>query len=304
MASSFVFPMSPANLREPRCFLFDPAEIPETVHREVTGSALFAARFRECAARALLLGGHRPGKRAPLWQQRHRAARLLEIAAGYEDFPIVVEASRECLNDVYDLPTLVDVCRKLGSGSIRLHHITTERPSPFAQSMLFSSVGEFLYQGDLPLGERRVAALSLDLDLMEQLLGPGALNEVMDPAVAADVEAELQRTAPGWQKFGTEGIVDLLRELGPLTEEEVAARLGQSIRRGIGRRRPHGSGRRPNRNRGLRGAASRSSRKEWAASHCAPSWQWAQSSLEAAGSSFPLNRRTPERWRAWTGSSP
>ena len=207
-------------------FLFDPAALVETVQREVTGSALFAARFRECAARALLLGGHRPGKRAPLWQQRHRAARLLEIAAGYEDFPIVVEASRECLNDVYDLPTLVDVCRKLGSGSIRLHHITTERPSPFAQSMLFSSVGEFLYQGDLPLGERRVAALSLDLDLMEQLLGPGALNEVMDPAVAADVEAELQRTAPGWQKFGTEGIVDLLRELGPLTEEEVAARLG------------------------------------------------------------------------------
>ncbi len=206
-------------------FLFDPASLVENVQREVTGSALFAARFRECASRALLLGGHRPGKRAPLWQQRHRAARLLEVAGGYEDFPIVVEASRECLHDVYDLPTLVEVCRKLGSGHMRLHQITTERPSPFAQSMLFSSVGEFLYQGDLPLGERRLAALSLDLDFMEQLLGPGSLSEVMDPDSVADLEEELQHLAVGWQKSSTEGMMDLLRELGPLKKEELAARL-------------------------------------------------------------------------------
>lgn len=211
-------------------FLFDPAEILETVQREVTGSALFAARFRECAGRALLLGWHHPGKRAPLWQQRHRAARLLEIAGGHEDFPIVVEASRECLNDVYDLPTLVEVCRDLGAGTMRLRQITTEHPSPFAQSMLFSSVGEFLYQGDLPLGERRLAALSLDLELMERLLGPGALSEVMDPAVAAELETELQHLAPGRQASGTEGIVDLLRELGPLTESEMAARLERAVR--------------------------------------------------------------------------
>ncbi|MFT0848285.1 DEAD/DEAH box helicase [Actinomycetaceae bacterium L2_0104] len=206
-------------------FLFDPADLVEIVQREVTGSALFAARFRECAARALLLGGHRPGKRAPLWQQRHRAARLLEVAGNYTDFPIVAEASRECLHDVYDLPTLVEVCRSLGSGKMRLHQITTPRPSPFALSMLLSSVGEFLYQGDLPLGERRLAALSLDLDLMEQLLGPGTLGEVLDADAAMEIESQLQHRAQGWQRAGAEGIVDLLRELGPLTEKEIAQRL-------------------------------------------------------------------------------
>ena len=206
-------------------FRFDPAELIEIVQREVTGSALFAARFRECAARSLLLGGHRPGKRAPLWQQRHRSARLLEVASSYEDFPIVVEASRECLHDVYDLPALVDVCRGLESGRIRLRQITTEKPSPYAHSMLFQFVGEFLYQGDMPTGERKLAALSLDLDLMEQLLGPSALRDVLDPAAIAAVESELQHTAPGWRKHDSEGIADLLRELGPLTLEEIAARI-------------------------------------------------------------------------------
>ncbi|MFT3943323.1 MAG: DEAD/DEAH box helicase [Ancrocorticia sp.] len=215
-------------------FRFEPAELVEIVQREVTGSALFAARFRECAARALLLGGNRPGKRAPLWQQRHRSARLLEVAAAFEDFPIVVEASRECLHDVYDLPALIEVCRGLESGRIRLRQITTERPSPYAHSMLFQFVGEFLYQGDVPAGERKLAALSLDLDLMEQLLGPSALRDVLNPAAIAAIESELQHTAPGWRKRGAEGIVDLLRELGPLTMEEIAARVDDGTESGSG----------------------------------------------------------------------
>lgn len=210
-------------------FRFDPAELVEIVQREVTGSALFAARFRECAARALLLGGHRPGKRAPLWQQRHRSARLLEVASGFEDFPIVVEASRECLHDVYDLPALVAVCRGLESGRVRLTQITTEKPSPYAHSMLFQFVGEFLYQGDMPAGERKLAALSLDLDLMEQLLGPSGLRDVLDPVAITAVESELQHTAPGWQKHGAEGIADLLRELGPLTAKEIVARVDDGM---------------------------------------------------------------------------
>lgn len=210
-------------------FRFEPGELIEIVQQEVTGSALFAARFRECAARALLLGGHRPGKRAPLWQQRHRSARLLEVAAAFEDFPIVVEASRECLHDVYDLPALVEVCRGLETGRIRLTQITTEKPSPYAHSMLFAFVGEFLYQGDMPAGERKLAALSLDLELMEQLLGPSALRDVLDPAALSAVESELQHVAPGWRKRGPEGVADLLRELGPLTLDEIAARLDDGV---------------------------------------------------------------------------
>ena len=209
-------------------FVFDAAEIIEVVQREVTGSALFASRFRECAARSLLLGGGGPHQRSPLWQQRHRAARLLDVAAEYQDFPIVAEAARECLHDVYDLPSLVDMCGSLSSGSITLHEITTEAPSPYAQSMLFGAVGEFLYQGDTPMGERRLAALSLDTDLMEQLLGPAAAQNLFDPQVIADIDAELQHLTDNRKVSGTEGIIDLLRILGPLTEAEIAARVADT----------------------------------------------------------------------------
>ena len=205
-------------------FVFDPAEMAEIVQQEVSGSALFAARFRECAGRALLLGAGSPHKRAPLWQQRHRAARLLEVAATYTDFPIVKEAARECLHDVYDLPTLIDTCQRIAFQQIRLHEVTTASPSTYARSMLFESVGEFIYQGDTPAAERKLAALSFDTELMEQLLGTAGTQDVFDPDVIREVEAELQHTATTRQVHGSEGVADLLRILGPLTVSEIFAR--------------------------------------------------------------------------------
>jgi ATP-dependent Lhr-like helicase len=206
-------------------FVFEPEEIIEAVQREVTGSALFAARFRECAARALLLGGGSPRKRAPLWQQRHRAARLLDVAMVYQDFPIVREAARECLNDVYDLPALVATCRAIANGTVTLHEVTTPAPSAYAQAMLFGFVGEFIYQGDVPAGERAVAALSMDTDMMERLLGPGSAQKLITPAVLERVTAELQHTAPSRHVRGAEGLADLLRQLGPLTVDEITQRM-------------------------------------------------------------------------------
>ena len=206
-------------------FLFDPAEARAIVQSEITASALFAGRFREAAARALVLGGGQPGKRSPLWQQRQRSGRLLELAASYPDFPITLEAARESLRDVYAVDDLEKLLADLGNGTMRLTEVTTELPSPFARSLLFGYVGEFIYEGDAPLGERRLAALSLDPALLRELLGDVAMRELLDADAVAEVSAELQRTAPHRRLAGTEGMADLLRLLGPLSVEELAQRL-------------------------------------------------------------------------------
>jgi ATP-dependent helicase Lhr and Lhr-like helicase len=206
-------------------FLFDPDELQEAVTAEVGGSALFAARFRECAARALLLPRRDPGKRTPLWQQRQRASQLLEVAAKYPQFPIILETVRECLQDVYDLPALNALASALQSRKIRVVEVQTPSPSPFAQSLLFGYVAQFLYEGDSPLAERRAAALSLDPSLLADLLGREELRELLDADVMAAVEAEAQRLAPQRRLRGLEGAADLLRLLGPLSAEELAARL-------------------------------------------------------------------------------
>ncbi|MDZ4267946.1 MAG: ATP-dependent helicase, partial [Mycobacterium sp.] len=143
-------------------FVFDPDEIEPLVTAEVSGSALFASRFRECAARALLLPRRHPGKRSPLWHQRQRAAQLLDVAKGYPDFPIVLEAVRECLQDVYDVPTLTSLMARIAQRRVRILEVETPTPSPFAASLLFGYVGAFMYEGDSPLAERRAAALALD----------------------------------------------------------------------------------------------------------------------------------------------
>ncbi len=204
--------------------LFEPDEIEDVVTEEVGGSALFASRFRECAARALLLPRRNPGKRSPLWQQRQRSAQLLSVASKYPSFPIVLEAVRECLQDVYDVPALVSLMRDLSSRRIRVAEVATEQPSPFARSLLFGYVAAFMYEGDNPLAERRAAALSLDQGLLAELLGRAELRELLDPAVLAELEAELQRLAPDRRARDAEGVADLLRLLGPLSTEEVAAR--------------------------------------------------------------------------------
>ncbi|WP_411375503.1 DNA glycosylase AlkZ-like family protein [Arthrobacter sp. MPF02] len=206
-------------------FLFDPEELEQIVTAEVGGSALFASRFRECAARALLLPRQTPGKRQPLWQQRQRSAQLLDVARKYPTFPIVLETVRECLQDVYDLPALKDIAASVERRELRIVQTTTSQPSPFAKSLLFGYVAQFLYEGDSPLAERRAAALALDSTLLNELLGRVELRELLDAKVIEATERELQRLAPDRRMRGLEGVADLLRLLGPLSPEEVAARL-------------------------------------------------------------------------------
>ncbi|KRC58305.1 DEAD/DEAH box helicase [Agromyces sp. Root81] len=206
-------------------FAFEPAELTELVTANVGGSALFAARFRECAARALILPRSNPGKRSPLWQQRQRASQLLEVARDFPEFPIVLEAVRECLQDVYDLPALTRLTERIERRELRFVDVTTESPSPFASSLLFGYVGAFMYEGDAPLAERRAAALSLDPALLAELLGTVELRELLDPEVVDEVERMLQRLHPERVARGEEGVADLLGDLGPLTGEEVAARV-------------------------------------------------------------------------------
>ncbi|REE05079.1 Lhr family ATP dependent helicase [Citricoccus muralis] len=210
-------------------FLFTAEELEELVTAEVGGSALFAARFRENAARALLLPRRDPGKRTPLWQQRQRSAQLLEVARKYPQFPIILETVRECLQDVYDLPALKDLATRIEAKSLRLVETTTQTPSPFAQSLLFGYVAQFIYEGDSPLAERRAAALSLDPGLLNELLGRAELRDLLDPDVMATVEADLQRLSPDRRVKGTEGLADLLRLLGPLTAEGAASRLRPAV---------------------------------------------------------------------------
>ncbi|GAB3207702.1 ATP-dependent helicase [Nocardia tengchongensis] len=205
-------------------FVFETEEIDDLVTEQVGGSALFASRFRECAARALLLPRRDPGKRAPLWQQRQRAAQLLDVARKFPDFPILLETVRECLQDVYDLPSLRDLLGRVGRRQIRLVEVETAAPSPFANSLLFDYIGQFMYEGDSPLAERRAAALSLDSSLLAELLGRVELRELLDAAVLEQTERELQRLTPERHARDMEGLADLLRLLGPLTAAEAAER--------------------------------------------------------------------------------
>ena len=205
-------------------FVFDADEIEPLVTTEVGGSALFASRFRECAARALLLPRRHPGKRSPLWHQRQRAAQLLDVARKYPDFPIVLETVRECLQDVYDVPALTDLMSRIAQRRVRLIDVETTTPSPFAASVLFGYVGAFMYEGDSPLAERRAAALSLDSVLLAELLGRVELRDLLDPEVLRATSRQLQHLEPDRAARDAEGIADLLRLLGPLTEDELKAR--------------------------------------------------------------------------------
>ncbi|MFI0444642.1 DEAD/DEAH box helicase [Actinomadura sp. 6N118] len=204
--------------------VFDADDIERIVVDELSGSALFAARFRECAARSLLLPRRRPDKRMPLWQQRQRAAQLLAVASKYPSFPIVLETMRECLQDVFDVPGLVQLMRDISGRKARLVEVETPEPSPYARSLLFHYVGAFMYEGDSPLAERRAQALALDSALLAELLGQADLRELLDPEVVADTEHELQRIAADRQARDMEGMADLLRELGPLTTAEAILR--------------------------------------------------------------------------------
>src|SRR5215216_4836011 len=204
--------------------LFDPDEIEDLVVGEVGGSALFASRFRECAARALLLPRRRPDRRTPLWQQRQRSAGLLQVASRYGSFPVVLETMRECLQDVFDLPGLKELMAQVASRQVRVVEVDTPFPSPFASSLQFGYVAAFMYEGDTPLAERRAQALSLDRSVLAELLGREELRDLIDQAALADLELELQLLTPERKVRDPDGLHDALRLLGDLTVQEVAAR--------------------------------------------------------------------------------
>ena len=200
-------------------------EIEDLVVGQVASSSLFASRFRENAARALLLPRRRPGTRTPLWQQRQRAADLLAVASRYGSFPILVETYRECLSDVFDLPALREVLSGVARRDIAIHSVETQRASPFASSLLFDYVAAYMYDGDTPLAERRAGALTLDRDLLRELLGQEELRELLDPDALADLELSLQALTEDRRATTADGVHDLLRRLGDLSADELAARV-------------------------------------------------------------------------------
>jgi ATP-dependent Lhr-like helicase len=205
--------------------LLEPDEVEQAVVGELGGSALFGARFRENASRALLIPRAYPGRRTPLWQQRLKAQSLLEVARRYADFPIVLETYRECLRDVLDVAGLQELLRSLHTREIALVEVETQTPSPYASSLLFDYVATYMYEGDTPSAERRAAALSLDRDLLRELLGQDELRELIDPGALARVEDDLQHRSEMTRATGRDALHDVLRRVGDLTAEEVRERV-------------------------------------------------------------------------------
>ena len=206
----------------------DPDEVREAIVGHLPSTALFASRFREVAGRALLLPRRRPGERVPLWQQRQRSAGLLEVAAKYPSFPMLLETSRECLQEVFDVPALAEVLSDIRSRKIRMITVDTDGASPMAQSLLFDWISVFMYGGDAPLAERRAAALALDRDLLADLLGAEELRELLDAEVLATLELELQRLADGRRARSADELADVLARVGDLTAEELSYRCEPS----------------------------------------------------------------------------
>ncbi|MEJ7603410.1 MAG: hypothetical protein WKG01_36320, partial [Kofleriaceae bacterium] len=202
----------------------DPDEVEAALVDELARSTMFATHFRENAARALLLPRRRPGQRTPLWAQRLRAQQLMGVALRFPAFPITLETYREVLRDVFDLPALIEVLRGLRSRAIRVEPANTDAASPFARSLVFDYVAAFLYEGDAPLAERKAQALTLDRDLLRELIGGGELRDLLDLEVLDAVEAELQQTVPERHARNADEVHDLLRRLGDLTRDDVAAR--------------------------------------------------------------------------------
>ncbi len=209
--------------------MIEPDELEDRVVAELGASALFGARFRENAGRALLIPRAYPGKRTPLWQQRLKAQSLLEVAKRYGDFPIVLETYRECLRDVLDVPGATDLLRRLHRRELSLVEVETQTASPFASSLLFDYVATYMYEGDTPNAERRAAALSLDRDLLRELLGQEELRELIDPGALAAVEEDLQLRAERMRASTRDELHDALRRLGDLTPEEAAARVTPGV---------------------------------------------------------------------------
>jgi len=208
----------------PEQLLPSPAEFQQLVLRQLGSTSLFAAKFREAAARALLLPKRRPGMRAPLWQQRKRASDLLAVAARFSSFPILLETYRECIRDVFDLPATANLLAEIQRGAIHVTSLESDKPSPYAASLLFSYVANYIYEGDAPLAERRAQALSIDQSQLQEILGDTDLRELLDQAALDEVEDRLQSLDPEFRARHEDGVHDLLLKLGDLSEAEIVAR--------------------------------------------------------------------------------
>ncbi|MGE0027200.1 MAG: DEAD/DEAH box helicase [Thermoleophilia bacterium] len=207
--------------------LIAPDELEDLVLGELGGTALFGARFRENAGRALLIPRRRPGQRTPLWQQRLKASSLLQVARNYGSFPVILETYRECLNDWFDLPALRGVLTRIGSRELAVVEVETQTASPFAGSLLFEYVASYMYEDDTPAAERRAQALSLNRDLLRELLGQEELRDLIDPEALAQIEADLQGLSERARARSADGLHDLLRRVGDLTMDEVALRVAE-----------------------------------------------------------------------------
>ena len=210
---------------DPDWFLVESAEVMQLVLRQLGSTALFAGRFREAAGRALLLPRRRADARSPLWQLRKRSYDLLSVASRYPSFPLLLEAYRECLRDVFDMPALVEILKEIEERKLRVHVVETRKPSPFAASLLFSYVANFLYDGDAPLAERRAQALTIDQDQLREIMGEADLRELLDANAIAEVEETAQCLAESYRARSADAMHDLCLRLGDLSREEMARRV-------------------------------------------------------------------------------
>ena len=272
-----------------RLLLPDPDEVQALVVRQLGSTALFAAKFRENAARSLLLPKRRPGMRTPLWQQRKRSADLLAVASRYGSFPVLLETYRECLRDFFDMPALIATLADVRSRTVRVAVVDSETPSPFAASLLFSYVASFLYDGDAPLAERRAQALAVDQSQLRELIGDAELRELLDAESMDAVEQQLQRLDPRYRARSADAIHDMLLSIGDLSAGRTAGARGRR-----GRRRPD--------RRADRGAA----RRWWCASPASRATSRSRTrraiethSASRCRSAFPnrCSSRPPIRWR-------
>ena len=199
-----------------------PAEARERILRELPDSAVFGARFRQNAARALLLPGLRGGKRTPFWLQRLRAKDLLQVVRQFEDFPVLAETYRDCLEDVMDLPGLEQVLGAIQQGDIQVMAVESLTPSPVAQSLLWDFISIYMYEWDAPKAERQLHGLSVSRELLQDLLRDVALDELLKPEAIDEVRARLQHTASTTQARTPQELAVLLQELGDLTALEIA----------------------------------------------------------------------------------
>ncbi|MEO6222289.1 MAG: helicase-related protein, partial [Vicinamibacterales bacterium] len=214
---------------DPQLVLPEPEEVEALVLRQLGSTALFAARFRENAGRALLLPKRRPGQRAPLWQQRKKATDLLAVASRFGSFPIVLETYRECLRDVFDMPALLDTLRAVQQHRIKVKIVDPDTPTPFASSLMFSYVANFLYDGDAPLAERRAQALSVDPAQLRELIGDTDLRDLLDAADVAALELDIQRLSEARHARSADGLHDLLLEIGDLSLDGLHARARPGV---------------------------------------------------------------------------